>query len=69
MSDRINRREFVVTSAAAGLAAATPGLAGVARAMPAPAVITRAAVRPVVISAVAGMAGGGKTALAHPLGA
>ena len=54
MSDTINRREFVVTSAAAGLAAATPGLAGVARAMPAPAVLTRAAVRPVVISAANG---------------
>lgn len=54
MSDRINRREFVVTSAAAGLAAAAPGLAGAARAMPAPAVTTRAAVRPVVISAANG---------------
>ena len=54
MSDRINRREFVVTSAAAGLVAAAPGLAGAARAMPAPAVTTRAAVRPVVISAANG---------------
>jgi N4-(beta-N-acetylglucosaminyl)-L-asparaginase len=54
MSDKIDRREFVVTSAAAGLAAATPGLAHVARAVPAPAVIGRPAVRPVVISAANG---------------
>ncbi len=54
MSEKINRREFVVTSAAVGLAAAAPTLAGVAQAMPAPSVITRAPVRPVVISAANG---------------
>jgi N4-(beta-N-acetylglucosaminyl)-L-asparaginase len=54
MSERINRREFVITSAAAGLAVASPELAGVAQAMPAPAVITPVAVRPVVISAANG---------------
>jgi N4-(beta-N-acetylglucosaminyl)-L-asparaginase len=53
MSDTINRREFVVATAA-GLAAAAPGLAEVARAMPAPAVITPPAVGPLVISAANG---------------
>jgi N4-(beta-N-acetylglucosaminyl)-L-asparaginase len=54
VNHKIDRREFVVTSAAVGLAAAAPNLAGVAEAMPAPAVLTRAAVRPVVISAANG---------------
>jgi N4-(beta-N-acetylglucosaminyl)-L-asparaginase len=56
MSRKLNRREFVVTGAAAGLAAVAPGGLGAAAApqSQAPIVMTRGSVRPVVVASANG---------------
>ena len=59
MSRKLNRREFVITGAAAGLAAAAPRALGAreapqTQAPPAPAVLTRTSVRPVVVASANG---------------